>query len=132
LIAAAAGRSLSTMRLLNLAVISVLLAACRGSVEVRGLYVNDDGAGSLILCDQPKTILQVRDSALTTSYRRTATQPYQLLFVRLRGVKADSGSIYYSSHHLLVQQILEVRARRNGECPSVAPPIPLFSTGHPS
>jgi len=104
---------------LSLLVISGLLVTCRRPVELRGLYVSDDGAGTLFPCDQPKTMLQVSDSALATSYRLKATKPYQLLFVRLSGVTADSGSIYGGSHHFLVHQILEIRARRNGECPSV-------------
>ncbi|OLE00125.1 MAG: hypothetical protein AUG80_03365 [Candidatus Rokubacteria bacterium 13_1_20CM_4_68_9] len=103
--------------------ISGLLIACRHPIEVRGLYANHDGAGELFPCDRPKTMLQVSDSALATSYRLNATKPHQLLFVRLRGVRADSGSIYGGSHHFLVQQILEVRAPRNGECPGVAPPV---------
>jgi len=111
------------MKLPRLVVISGLLIACRHPIQVRGLYANHDGAGELFPCDRPKTMLQVSDSALATSYRLNATKPYQLLFVRLRGVRADSGSIYGGSHHFLVQQILEVRAPRNGECPGVAPPV---------
>jgi len=120
---------------LSLLVISGLLVTCRRPVELRGLYVSADGAGTLFPCDQPKIMLQVSDSALATSYRLKATTPYQLLFVRLRGVRADSGSIYGGSHHLLVHQILEIRARRNGECPSIANPVPamllLSPTGLP-
>ena len=122
--------------LCSLVVISGLLVACRRPIEVRGLYVSDDGSGAFFPCDQPNMILQVSDSALATSYRLKATQPYQLLFVRLRGVRADSGSIYGGSHHFLVQQILEIRARRNGECPSIAHPVPptllLSVTGLPN
>jgi len=114
---------LRLLRHLVLVVLSVLVA-CRRPVELRGLYISHDGTGGLFPCDQPNTVLLVSDSALTTSYRVKATQPYQLLFVRLRGVRTDSGSIYGGSHHFLVQQILEVRARRSGECPNVAPPIP--------
>ncbi len=120
------------MRLLSLVVLSGLLVACRRPIEVRGLYVNHDGAGDFFPCDQPKMILRVSDSTLATSYRRNATAPYQLLFVRLRGVRADSGSIYGGSHHFLVRQILEIRARRSGECPSIAKPVPptlLLSPG---
>ena len=115
------------MRLPSLVVISGLLVACTRPVELRGLYVNHDGAGAFFPCDQAKTLLQVSDSALATSYRRMAMTPYQLLFVRLRGVRTDSGSIYGGSHYFLVQQILEIRARRDGECPSgVTPILPMF------
>ena len=114
-------------RFFRLVVISSLLVGCRHPVEMRGLYVTDDGKGAFFPCDRAKTLLHVSDSALATSYRRMATTPYQLLFVRLRGVRVDSGSIYYSSHYLLVQQILEIRARQDGECPSgVTPILPMF------
>src|SRR5260370_31765231 len=118
--------NLTLMRLLVLVALSSAFVACRRPVELRGLYVSNDGTGGFLPCDQPNTVLRVRDSALTTSYRLKATQPNQLLFVRLRGVRADSGSIYYGSHHFLVQQVLEIRARRSGECPNVAPPVPLM------
>jgi hypothetical protein len=114
------------MRLLVLVALSGVFVACRRPVELRGLYVSNDGTGGFFPCDQPNTVFRVSDSALTTSYRLKATQPYQLLFVRLRGVRTDSGSIYGGSHHLLVRQILEIRARRSGECPNVAPPVPLM------
>jgi hypothetical protein len=110
------------MRLLSLVVIAGLLVACGRPIEVRGLYVIDDGtgAGALVPCDQPKTLLTVADSGLATRYRLQATTPYELLFVRLRGVRADSGSIYGGRHYLQVRQILAVRARGAGECPNVA------------
>jgi len=111
------------MRLLSLVLVSSLVVACRRPIEVRGLYVSDGGAGDFFPCDHPNTTLRVSDSALATSYRLKATKPHELLFVRLRGVTADSGSIYGGSHHFLVQHILEVRPRRNGDCPSVANPI---------
>src|SRR5713226_7702028 len=114
------------MRLPVLVVLTGALVACQRPVELRGLYVSNDGTGGFFPCDQPNTVLLVSDSALTTSYRLKATQPYQLLFVRLRGVRTDSGSIYGGSHHFLVQQILEIRARRSGECPNVARPVPLM------
>jgi hypothetical protein len=111
------------MRFFSVVVISGLVIGCQRPVEVRGLYVTDH-QGTFVACDHPKTIVVVSDSALAARYRRTTTKPHQALFVRLRGVFADSGSIYYSSHHLLVQQILEMRAPREGECPSVAAAIP--------
>ena len=112
------------MRLVSLAVICGLLIACRSQIEVRGLYVSDD-PGALVSCDQPKTLLLVSDSALAENYRHIATQPHQWLFVRLRGVTETHGSIYGGSHHLLVQQILEIRPVRRGECQRVAKPVPL-------
>ncbi len=108
------------MRLLSVVVIASLLTACERSIEVRGIYVNDDGAGALVPCDQPKTLLTVSDSGLASRYRLQATKPYEPVYVRLRGVRADSGSIYGGNHHLRVGQILEVRARGAGECPNVA------------
>src|SRR2546428_13153660 len=104
------------MRLFYLAVISGFLVACRQPVEVRGLYVSD-GQGALVSCDEQQTLLLVSDSALAASYRLIATQPHQWLFVHLRGVTETHGSIYGGSHHLLVQQILEIRPVRRGEGP---------------
>src|SRR2546429_7426108 len=96
-----------------LAVISGLLVACRQPLEVRGLYVSD-GQGALVSCDEQQTLLLVSDSALAESYRHIATQPHQWLFVRLRGVTETHGSIYGGSHHLLVQQILDIPPARPG------------------
>src|SRR5438067_11094117 len=108
------------MRLLRLIPIVGVLVACERPIDVRGLYVNDDGSGALVPCDQPKTLLTVTDSGLATRYRREATRPSEPLFVHLRGVRADSGSIYGGKHYLAVRQILEVRAGVAGECPKVA------------
>ena len=108
------------MRLLRLIPIVGVLVACERPIDVRGLYVNDDGIGALVPCDQPKTLLTVTDSGLATRYRREATRPPEPLFVHLRGVRADSGSIYGGRHYLRVRQILEVRARGAGECPNVS------------
>ena len=109
---------------LSLIAISGLLLACRPQIEVRGLYVSDDQS-AVVSCDQPKTLLLVSDSALAASYRLIATQPHQWLFVHLRGVTETHGSIYGGSHHLLVQQILEIRPMRRGECQRVAAGVPL-------
>jgi len=111
-------------RAVYLAVISGFLLACRQPVEVRGLYVSDD-PGALVSCDEQQTLLLVSDSALAEKYRDIATQPHQWLFVRLRGVTETHGSIYGGSHHLLVQQILEIRPVRRGECQRVAAGVPL-------
>jgi len=111
-------------RAVCLAVISGLLVACRQPVEVRGLYVSD-GQGALVSCDEQQTLLLVSDSALAENYTHIATQPHQWLFVRLRGVTETHGSIYGGSHHLLVQQILEIRSVRRGECQRVAGGVPL-------
>jgi hypothetical protein len=113
----------ASMRLLSLVAIAGLLVACRRSIDVRGLYVYGDGAGYFVPCDQPGVMWGVSDTALATRYRLTATTPYQLLFVRLRGVEVDSGGIYgpmgHGGRHLLVRRILEMRARREGECPGI-------------
>ena len=112
------------MRSLCFVVLSGLLVACRQQLEVRGLYVSD-GQGALVSCDERQTLLLVSDSALAENYRHIATQPHQWLFVRLRGVTETHGSIYGGSHHLLVQQILEIRPVRRGECQRVVAPVPL-------
>ncbi len=112
------------MRVLSVVVISGLLVACHRSIEVSGLYVNDFQAGDFFPCDQPNTVWWVNDSALATSYRLKATTPSQRLFVRLRGVRADSGGIYghkgVHRYQFLVRQVFEMRARREGECPSIS------------
>jgi hypothetical protein len=109
-------------------VLAALLVACHPTVEVTGLYVAYDGTGALVRCDQPNTILIVRDSALAASYRHEATVPYQRMFVRLRGVRADSGSIYGGAHYFLVQHVLELRARQAGECLRPSGSVPLVSS----
>lgn len=114
----------------RLLVAIAVLAACHTAVDVSGLYVAYDDTGALVRCDQPDTILIVRDTALAARYRLQA-QPYQRMFVRLRGVRADSGSIYGGSHHFLVQRVLELRAPRAGECPRLAARAPLLSRAGP-
>src|SRR2546426_2748814 len=89
------------MRLLSVVAIAGLLVACGRPIDVRGLYVNDDGAGALVPCDQPKTLFTVTDSGLATRYRREATKPNEPPFLHLRGVRADSGSIYCGGHQFL-------------------------------
>src|SRR2546422_11002053 len=102
------------MRLLSVVAIAGLLVACGRPIDVRGLYVNDDGAGALVPCDQPKTLLTVTDSGLATRYRREATQPNEPLFVHLRGVRAGSGSIYGGRPPLGGWPGLRGRARGGG------------------
>jgi len=119
------------MRTLSIVGVFVVLAACHPTVDVSGLYVAYDDTGALVRCDQPDTILIVRDSTLAASYRQEARQPYQRMFVRLRGVRADSGSIYGGAHHFLVQQVLELRARNVGECPRLTAAVPLLSRAAP-
>ena len=107
------------------AALAALLLACQPPVEMRGLYVHYDNRGALLPCDQPDSMLVVNDSALAASYAMQATAPYQRLFVRLRGVRADSGSIYGGAHHFLVRRILEIRPSRATDCPRLATPVPL-------
>lgn len=114
-----------------LTVVAVLLVACHSVVDVSGLYVAYDGTGALVHCDEPDKILYVNDSALAATYRHEATQAYQRMFVRLRGVRADSGSINGGAHYFLVQRVLELRARKAGECPKLTTPVPLLSRATP-
>jgi hypothetical protein len=111
------------MRLRSFVVIVGLLFGCARPAEWRGLYVHDDGAGAFVPCERPTTLLHVNDPGLAARYRREATTPYEVLFVRLRGVRADSGSIHGGPHYLRVEQVLEMRARDAGECPNVARPL---------
>jgi hypothetical protein len=107
--------------------IAALLCACRGPVDVRGLYIASDHRGSFVPCEHPDTIFYVTDTTLAATYRRAATSPHEWLFVRLRAVQSDSGSIYSGSHYLRVQQVLEIRERAAGECPRITEPTPLSS-----
>ena len=98
------------------------LIACHRPTEVSGVYVNQDGTGTLFPCDDAKIAMIVKDSALVTRYR-TIAQHSEPVFVRLRGVKGHEGSIYGGQRFFDVQRILEVRPRAPGECPGVAQPI---------
>jgi hypothetical protein len=88
-----------------------------------GIYVNADGSGTFFPCDSANVMLMVPDSGLAVQYRAVATTPREPLFVRLRGVKRRSGSIYDGRRWFQVQQILEIRPRASGECPNVAHPV---------
>src|SRR5260370_5927305 len=120
------------MRVLPVVAISALPAACHSPVEVSGLYVAYDDTGALVRCDNPDTILIARDSALAATYRVVATHPYERMFVRLSGVRADSGSIYGGSPHLLVQRLVRLRAPRGGGGPRPTRAVPLLSSAAPS
>ena len=116
------------MRTLTFFIFLGLLGACRGSVEVSGLYANApatypevppplvQGTGQFFPCTRPGAIWWIHDPGLAKRYQVVARHPSELLFARLRGILADSGSIYWSSHHLLVRAVLELRARQPGEC----------------
>jgi hypothetical protein len=84
-----------------------------------------------VRCDDPDKIIFVNDSTLAAAYRTAATHPYERMFVRLQGVRADSGSIYGGSRHFLVRRVLELRARKTGECPRLATVAPLLSQAAP-
>ena len=113
------------MRQFAVALGCLLFVACHRPTEVRGVYVNDDSSGTLFPCDDPKVAIAVPDSALATRYHAT-TVANKPVFVRLRGTKRQSGSIYSGRPYFLVQQILEVRPRAAGECPGVAESITPF------
>ena len=95
--------------------------ACHRPTEVQGLYMAQDRSGSFFPCNDRKQIVLVDDSALAARYAAAGSNGP--VFVRLRGVKGHSGSIYGGQRYFQVQQILEVRARASGECPGVAEPL---------
>jgi hypothetical protein len=112
------------MRRLAVVLLVTVLGACHRAIDVSGLYVNGastaPGAeGTFFPCDQPKTMWRVSDSTLAVRYSRTASKPYELVFARLRGVRSDSGSVYGGAHYFRVRRVIELRARRPGECPVV-------------
>src|SRR2546430_17511677 len=113
------------MRLLRLVPIAGVLVACERPIDVRGLYVNDDGIGALVPCDQPKTLLTVTDSGLATRYRREAPQPQEPPLVHLRGVRAGSGSIFGGRRHLGGWQGVEGGGGGGGGGPRRGEPAPL-------
>lgn len=113
----------------ELAVIAGLLAGCHPTIDVRGIYVGDDGEGTFFPCDDPTTIVRVPDSTLAGTYRQMVSQPHQPVYVHLRGVSGHAGSIYGGPKYFLVHQIVEIRARRSEECPKVAHSVsPVFPT----
>jgi hypothetical protein len=115
---------------LNLLVVTAsLLVACHPSIDVHGIYVGDDREGMFFPCDDPTTIVLVPDSTLAATYRQMVTQPHQPVYVHLRGVRGHAGSIYGGPKYFLVDQVVEIRARRTEECPKVARPVsPVFPT----
>lgn len=97
-----------------------LLAACHRPEEIRGLYLSQDSAGVFFPCHDATTIMHVQDSALATRYQELAGSTHQPVFVRLRAVPQDSGSIYGGKHFLDVREVIEIRPRATGECPGIA------------
>ena len=101
----------------------VLLGACHRPTEISGIYVNQDGSGTLFPCNDPKLAMLVPDTVLAARYQAVATAPSQPVYVDLRGVDVRSGSIYDGRRYFLVREIVAVRPRAEGECPRVAHPV---------
>jgi hypothetical protein len=108
------------MRILSSAIVLVACAACHGSSDMAGVYVGMDRSGTFFPCDSANVALMVPDSALAARYQTLVASPGEPVFVRLRGVKRRSGSIYDGRRWFQVQQVVELRARGRGECPRVA------------
>ena len=98
----------------------VALVACSRPAEMNGVYVSLGGSSTFFPCDSANVAFMVPDSGLALQYRGLATSAGEPLFVRLRGVKRRSGSIYDGRRWFQVEQVLEIRPRANGECPKVA------------
>lgn len=107
----------------------LLLAACHRPEEIRGLYLSQDSAGVFFPCNDATMVMHVQDSALATSYQELAGSTRQPVFVRLRAVQRDSGSIYGGRHYLDVREVIEIRARAAGECPGIAQTTSPLQTG---
>lgn len=103
-------------------VFAVLLAACRPTTQVRGIYVNQDSTGTLFPCTDANAAVLVPDRALAMQYF-AALRPSEAAYVELRGFTTKSGSIYSGRKYFVVQQIIAVRPRAEGECPAVAHPV---------
>ena len=106
------------MRLAHLTVLCFCIASCHRQTDVRGIYAYQNGFGTLFPCDDPNTIVYVPDSALAAQYRRVVASN-RLAYVRLRGINTRSGSIYSGRPFFVVQEILEIRAKVNEDCPKI-------------
>jgi len=111
------------MRTFRAAILVLAFTACRRPSDMNGIYVSADSAGMFFPCDSADVAFLVPDSGLAVRYRNAVSAPREPLFVRLRGVKRRSGSIYDGRRWFQVQQVLEIRPRASGECPSVAHPL---------
>lgn len=115
------------VRALTLSMAAVLLLACHPTIDVAGIYVADHDEGAFFPCDDPKAILRVPDTALAARYRLLPGAAQQPAYAHLRGVRSHAGSVYGGPQYFVVQQVIELRARREGECPRVGLPVsPLF------
>jgi len=104
-------------------VLVTVLIGCHRPTEVRGMYLNYGGKGTLFPCDNSRLVMHVSDSVLAARYDSLAVG-HEPLFVRLRGIKGHAGSPKGGpSYYFLVHQVLELRGRASGECPGVAQPI---------
>lgn len=109
------------MRIVGVAIVALVLS-CQRPSELNGVYVSVDASGTLFPCDSANVALIVPDSALALRYHSMASEAGDPFFVRLRGMKRRSGSIYSGRRWFQVQQVLEIRPRATGECPGVAHP----------
>src|SRR2546426_7676696 len=110
--------------LISVVLLGSCMLACHRSTEVRGIYVSQAGEGTFFPCEEPNTALLVPDSGLAARYQAEVGAPAALgVYVRLRGIKTRSGSIYSGRRYFVVKQILELRPRARGECAQVAHPI---------
>ena len=107
------------MRILAAVVLVVTVVACHRSSELDGIYLTGNGPGTFLPCDSVNVMFMVPDSGLAAQTRAVAVSPGDLIFVRLRGVKRRSGSIYDGRRWFQVEQVLEIRRRASGECPKV-------------
>ncbi|HET7603785.1 MAG TPA: hypothetical protein VFK36_12255 [Gemmatimonadales bacterium] len=98
----------------------VFAAACQPQAhEVQGIYLGEDSQGIFFPCDNGGSVMRVHSAALQARYRALTDTGGTGAFVRLRAETRDSGSVYDSRHYLVLDSIMEMRARRSGECPGV-------------
>lgn len=103
-----------------LSVLLLLALACQPVPhEVQGIYLVNDTQGVFFPCDNGGSILRVQDSTLEARYRALGHTSGAGAYVRLKASERDSGSVYDSRHYLVLDSILEIRARRSGDCPGV-------------
>jgi hypothetical protein len=110
------------MRTCLLIIVLFAMACQQPPREVEGIYLGTDSQGVFFPCDKGGSLVQVHDAALQARYRALTDTASAGVFVRLRAEERDSGSVYESRHYLILDSILEVRVRREGECSGVAEP----------
>lgn len=119
----------------HLSVIPVLLTlACGSNVrDVSGLYAEGSEFSAFVSCSDHRDLYWIADSSLSSAYQRIARKPLDPVFVRLTGIRSDSGAFGHmgsAKYSFTVKTIVEIRARGPGECAPLpdSPAAPVLPT----